>query len=168
MKSRGLVFSLIGFLVLVVVAGCSSRVAPSISTKVEVRDSIVYQEVPRIVEVKVPGEKVTITKYIECDSVTNKPKPVEIKVKSAKSKASVSVKVDSTGLMTATGGCDSLKLALEVMDKELFHYKHEKSDTKEVKPQIIYKTLTIDIFCRWFSAIVLVVLGIVFYDKIFN
>lgn len=165
MKKRGLFF-FIGFTILVVVAGCSRKtVAPSI-TKTVVKDSIITREVPRIVEVVVPGETVTVTKYIECDSVTNKPKPIELKVKTANSKASVSVKVDSTGLMTATGGCDSLKLALQAMDRELFHYKHEKTEIKE--PQVIYKTRSIDIFCRWFSAIVLVLLGIIIFHKIRN
>jgi hypothetical protein len=163
MKKRGLFF-FIGFTLLVLVVGCSSRVAPSISTKEKVRDSIVVREVPRIVEVVVPGETITVTKYIECDSVTNKPKPVELIVKSVKSK--VTLKVDSTGLMTATGGCDSLKLALQAMDRELFHYKHEKTEIKE--PQVIYKTRSIDIFCRWFSAIVLVLLGIIIFHKIRN
>jgi hypothetical protein len=127
---------------LLLVAGCSRK---AITTTTEVKDSIVTRYVPRLVEVKVPGDTVAIYEYLECDSVTNKPKPFSAKAKSKK--AHVAVVIDSTGKLSATGGCDSLKALLKAMDKELFHYRHEKKE--EVIPQ--FKTRKIDVILRWIA-----------------
>lgn len=138
--------ALIGlFFVLLVVAGCSRKAAPSITS--EVRDSIIIQYVPRTVEVKLPGDTVTLTEYIECDSVTNKPKPVKFNVHSKRAK--VKVEIDSEGKLTATGGCDSLKGVIQLLDKEILRLRSEKR--KEVQVVTEYKTRGIDIFCRCFT-----------------
>jgi hypothetical protein len=144
---------LIGLLfILLVVAGCSRKAAPSITS--EVSDSTIIKYVPRIVEVKVPGETVTVKEYIKCDSVTNKPIPVKFSARGKKSK--VIVEVDALGEATATGGCDSLEAAIQTMDKEIFRLRTEKR--KEVIPDIEYKTYRIDKFCRTFTGIFFLVL----------
>jgi hypothetical protein len=51
------------------------------------------KEEPRIIEVKIPGDTVTIERIIECDSVTNKPIPFH-EVKKSK-RASVIIDVDA-------------------------------------------------------------------------
>jgi hypothetical protein len=137
---------------LLVVVGCGRKAVPSITS--EVRDSIVVREVPRLVEVKVPGETVTVKEYIECDPVTNKPKQKDIKANTGR--AHVAVAVRSDGLLTASGGCDSLTAVIQQMDKEIFRLRHEKREEVRVVTQ--YKTRDIDVFCRWFTAIVLLII----------
>jgi len=157
------IFTGLGLMILVVVVGCSSRVVPSITTdtKTIVRDSIVTREIPRFIEVKVPGEKVVVKEYIKCDSITNKVKPKTIRARSES--AIVDVTFSSDGSVTATGGCDSLNAVVTAMDKEIFHLKHELTvESKEV----VYKTRGIDIFCRWFAGIVILFLLVVVIIKL--
>lgn len=166
---RGIFIAMFGLMILVVVAGCSSRVVPSTSTsetKTIVKDSIVVKEVPRIDTVHIPGEKIVVTEYIECDSVTNKPKAKSIKAQGTRTNLSVVLRTD--GSMVATAGCDSLQAVVTAMDKEIFHLKHEsKTSNKEVvKTQLIYRTRKIDIFCRWFTGLALSFLLIVIIYKL--
>jgi hypothetical protein len=161
---------LVLFLVLVVLAGCSRRVAPSNNSASEVktivRDSIIEREVPRIVHVNVPGEKVVVKEYVQCDSLTNKVKPKTIKARSKS--AFVDVTFQEDGSVTAEGGCDSLKAALIAKDRELFHYKQQMilNSKKSEKTIAIYKTRKVDIFCRGFTALVLAFLLLVLYNKL--
>ena len=143
--------------VLLIVAGCSRKTMTSTS---EVRDSTVIKYVPRLVEVKVPGDTVTIKELIECDELTNKPKPFLRKSKTAKAK--VSVAIDKRGMLTATGGCDSLKTVVQTMDKEIFRLRHESKTQTETK--IEYKTRTIDKWARTICLIEVIALaGYIFY-----
>ncbi|NOS94540.1 MAG: hypothetical protein HOP30_21725 [Cyclobacteriaceae bacterium] len=159
---RGLVFS-IGFLILVVVAGCSRKVAPSSSTEVtSKKDSIVYKEVIKEVEVPVPGETVTLTKYIECDSVTNKPKPFHFAVKSGKAKADVVI--DEKGEMNVVAGCDSTLAKVAVLEKQIERYQKESKSKSETIPE--FKTRRVDIFCRWWTSATLFLLLAVFIYKL--
>jgi hypothetical protein len=164
---RGIFIPLV-VVILVVVVGCSSRVAPSTTTdtKTIVRDSIITREVPRIVTVKVPGEKVVVKEYIDCDSSTNKVKPKTIRARSHS--AIVDVTFSSDGSVTASGGCDSLQAVVTAMDKTIYHLKHQSTEKyKEVvKPQLIYRTRGIDTFCRSFTGLVLFFLLLVVVNKI--
>lgn len=155
---RGIFLIVLGLVLLLVVAGCSRKAAPS--TSVEITDSTITKEVPRIIEVHVPGDTVIIQEYIECDSLTNKPKPKKLSASHAR--AFVSVSIDSTGMLEASGGCDSLRKEIEVMDKEIFRLRHEKKTITAVE----YKTRGIDIFCRWFTGIAIVLLIIYVILKI--
>lgn len=139
------------------VFGCSKKIATS--TTLEVTDSTYVKEVPRFVEVKVPGDTITLTEYIECDSVTNKPKPAEFKASG--SRAYVSAKVKANGELTVTGGCDSLKHVVELMDKEIFRLRHEKKEV--VKVVTVFKAAWYDIAARWVS--VLTIIGFFIYLK---
>jgi len=144
---------------LIVVCGCS-RKGHTTATTTEVTDSTHTKEIVRYVEVMIPGETVTIEKLIECDSVTNKPRPFTIEKNSGR--AGLTLIVDSSGRLTGTGECDSLKRLVEARDKEILRLK---SKTKtEVKTETVYKTRGIDKFCRVFTAVVLFILiGYVFY-----
>lgn len=140
----------IGLMVLLLmVVGCGRKVTPSTSTIV--KDSIYVKEVPRYVEVKIPGDTVTITEVIECDSVTNKPKAFERKEKSGR--ATLKVELTDQGQLTATSECDSLLEVIKVLDKEIFHLKHESK--KETIVVTEYKTRWFDIAARWIAGIVM-------------
>jgi hypothetical protein len=143
-----------------VVAGCGRKVVPS--TSVAVRDSIVIKEVPRLVEVKLPGETVKVVEYLECDSLSNKPKPKKIHATS--DRARVSVAVNNKGILTATGGCDSLREVITLMDREIFRMRHEKKE--KVKVVTEYKTRFIDKVCRWFTGIATIVMIVVVFFKL--
>lgn len=118
---------------IIVLAGCSSKTAPS-QTEL-VKDSTVVKYVPRVDTVRLPGEKVTLTEYIECDEVTRKPKPINTERR--KGRALVKVKIDTQGKLTATGGCDSLKQVVELMDKEIFRLRHEKKTEVSIVKEYI-------------------------------
>jgi hypothetical protein len=169
MLSRKIITLLIGLgLLILLVVGCSPRAVPSTTTdtKTVVRDSIIVKEVPRIVEVKVPGETVVVKEFIECDSTTNKPKPKVIKARHGN--AFVKVKIESDGSATATGGCDSLQALVEVKDKEILHLKEKLTEKSKTETKVITqkKTRTIDIFCRCFTGIVLSIILLVLISKL--
>jgi hypothetical protein len=157
MNYRGLL--LIGLTISLVV-GCGRKVVPSTTT--EVRDSLIIKEIPKIIEVPVPGETVTVTEYIECDSITNKPKPK--KFTATNGRANVNVNIDAEGKATASGGCDSLTAKIQVLEREVSHFR--KESMKEVIPIIEFKTRKIDTFCRWFTGIGLFIFGVLAFIKI--
>lgn len=144
---------------LVLVFGCSRKVTTN--TTSELTDSTYVKEVPRFVEVKVPGDTVTLIQYIECDSVTNKPKPFNAKVKGLRSQ--VAVKVNSDGQLTTDCVCDSLRNVVKVMDKEIFRLRHEKKEVIKVITHTEYKTRWYDIAARWVS--VMTIIGFFIYLK---
>jgi hypothetical protein len=137
---------LLAALFTITLASCSKKLT---TTTTVVKDSIIVKEVPRMVEVFVPGATVTVKEYIECDSLTNKPKPKKIQAQTGKAFTSVEVKADGT--LTAIGGCDSLQHLVQVLDKEVFRLRYEKKDS--VLTKIEYRTRCIDKFCRWFTGI---------------
>jgi len=144
---RGILFFVFGLGILLV-AGCSQKIAPS--TTIAISDSVKTREVPRIIYEEVPGKTVTVTEYIKCDSVTNRPVAKEIKARSEDG-AIVDVDIMADGSITATGGCDSLKLKLEVTDKIIEHLRSENSKT--VQPVIIHTPYWYDVMCRWIAGI---------------
>jgi hypothetical protein len=148
---------------LLMVVGCNRKGVPSTTTIVT--DSTYVKEVPRYVEIKIPGDTVTVTEYIECDSATLKPKPVTIKAKN--NRAALAVNIKATGELTATGSCDSLKDVIQVMDKEIFRLRHEKKH--EVVEKTVYKTRGIDKFARLYTGITLgaLLLYLIFKVKTF-
>jgi len=145
--SHNLVASIV--IALIALSSCSKRVITSTS---EVKDSVRVEYVPRDVPVYIPGDTVTVTDWIECDSVTNKPKPITIKKKAGRT--TLNLKVKSTGQLSASSSCDSLTQIITVLDKEVFRLRHEKV----VKTEPIYKTRKIDKICRWFSGVVLLLI----------
>lgn len=137
---------LLVLLLVLLLSSCSPKV---ITTTSEVKDSVRVEYVPREVLVQLPGDTVQVVQWIECDSTTNKPKPFTVKAKSSRSK--LNLKVNSSGELTATASCDSLQQIVNVLDKEVFRLRHESSKNVEVVTQ--YKTRRIDIICRWYAGL---------------
>ena len=131
---------------LLVAASCGRRAVPSVTTKVT--DSTYVSEVPRIVEVKIPGYKLGIRTIIECDSNTNKPKPLQIE-KHAAERAHLAVQVTGQSELIVDSRCDSLVEEIEVRDKLITRLQTKSTDTVHVETE--YKTRQIDIVCRWIA-----------------
>jgi hypothetical protein len=137
---------------LLIISSCSKKFT---TTQTVVKDSIYVKEVPRLIEVKLPGDTVTIIDYIECDSIKHTPKPKKIQARHGK--AFTSIEVKANGTLTATGGCDSLTAVVQAMDKEIFRLRHEQ--TKTVETKTIHKPTQFDIFLRWCFGIIVLVIG---------
>ncbi len=151
-----LVVVLLSLLLLVV--GCSRKVAPSITIAEKEKDSshteIRYRDVP----VPVPGEKVIVHDTIDCDKVTNKPKATHIKAKSGKS--FVDVDIHNDGSVTASGGCDSLKLIIQAKDSVIAQYHTTAFNKTETKVVTEYINHWYDAYCRGISILVLLTIAI--------
>lgn len=130
---------------------CSKR---ALSESSDIKDSIHIEYKDRLIEVPVPGDTVEVEKRIECDSVTNKPKPFSLKKKSGR--ATIHLKVNSSGVLSATGVCDSLLKVINAKDKEIYQLRKETKTRVEVKTE--FKTRPIDKFCRWFSVIIILMM----------
>lgn len=130
-------------LLILTFTACSKKLHTSSSVK----DSTHIELKPRIVMKDIPGASISTTTIIECDSVTHKPKPAKVKAKDRNTRANVEAVVKSDGTLEIKGGCDSLQVAIEVLDKEVTRLREEKSNDTEIK----YRTRKIDIFCRWFT-----------------
>lgn len=141
-------------LLVILLFSCSKRV---ITNTNDIKDSVHVEYVTREVPVYIPGDTVTIIDQIECDSITNKPKPLTIKKKSGRS--TLNLKVKSSGQLTASSTCDSLHYVITTLDKEVFRLRHEKKNQYEVRTE--FKTRRIDVICRWFTGIS--ILGMIVY-----
>lgn len=145
--------TLIGWTICVTLltAGCRR---PPVTTREVVRDSIIIREIVRRDTVWVQGDTVRIAGVtIECDSVTNRPKPLRIARK--RGGAALSLTISPRGALEVTGACDSLKTIVEERDREI----QKLSSREETRTVTEYKTRTIDIICRWFSALVVALLA---------
>lgn len=151
MINRGHLFLLSGLMVLLSVVGCSRKVT---STTTEVTDSVHVREVPRFITITEPGDTVVLERMIECDSITNKPKPFTTSKKSGR--ASVTLSVDESGKLTSTNVYDSLHKVIKVMDKEIYRLKHTKQ--RETVTVTEYKKRSFDSFTNWWFAITAIVL----------
>jgi len=147
---------------LLLAASCAPKLTTTSSH--EVKDSVRVEYVPREVRVEVPGDTVEIIGTINCDSLTNKPRPASFKARSKR--ATVSVTVSATGRLEATAACDSMQLKITALDKEIFHLRHEVD--KKTVVQTEYKTRTIDKICRWISAAVVLALAGFIVGKIYR
>jgi hypothetical protein len=125
---------------------CSKKLHTSSSVK----DSTYIELKPRIVIREIPGATVSTSTIIECDSLTNKPKPLTIRAKDKR--ASVRLVVKSDGTADITGDCASLRDSIEVLDKIISRLREEKSNEVRIE----YKTRKIDIVCRWFTGAAIV------------
>lgn len=145
------------FLIIILCNSCSNRVLTNTN---EVKDSTWVGYKPREIKTFTAAISVDLVKKIECDPITNKPKPFKKEVN--KSGAKAKAEIDSTGTLNVTGGCDSLEQVITVLDKEVFRLRHETKKETEVITE--YKTRGIDKFCRWFTGIA--VLGLIAFAYI--
>jgi hypothetical protein len=121
-------------LILIWLSSCSRRV---ISQTVEhtIIDSVYVTLTPRDTTIYIPRDTVNITTYIECDSLTNKPKALSQHARSGRLSSSVSITLD--GRLSVRAQCDSLEQVISLMDKEIFRLRQEKkviTIEKEKKP----------------------------------
>jgi hypothetical protein len=147
-------------LVLLVWVGCGRKITASSTT--EVKDSTYIKEVPRLVSFTSPASKVMVKEFIKCDPRTNKPIPTKISGRNGQ--ANEEIDIDSTGLLTGTAQCDSLKGVIEVKDKEIYHLRQQKETTTKVVTE--FKTRSIDSFCRWFTGIGIVIAIALIFNKL--
>jgi hypothetical protein len=147
-KSLNILCSGLMMVLLIVVAGCSRKVVSS--TASEVTDSIHVVEKTRDVLVHVPGDTVRIDRWIECDSVTNKPKPF-IETKRGHKQASITTEMKSDGELISTATCDSLNEIITAKDKEIFELR--TNNTAKTEQTIQYKKRGFDTFTNWYFAI---------------
>jgi len=148
----------IGLGFVIVVVGCGRKAVPTTSIKSEVHDSVITKEVTRFVAVKLPGDTVTITDYIECDSITNKPLPKKINAHGARAK--IAITINSSGLITGTGGCDSIKAVVEAKDKLIYQLRIENKTLNETK--FVHQPAWFDIAARWIASVfILLIIGCV-------
>ncbi len=138
------------FFLIVACGGCKQPPMASIketttdSTHVSVRE----REEPFIIA----GETVEVIRYIECDSVTNKPVPVTVEAKGKN--AFTKTTIDKDGKLTTVGGCDSLRGVINAKDSIISRYRQYKYE--KVEPVIIYKTRIIDWWARVIAAAAIV------------
>lgn len=121
-----------------------------------IRDSIHEKEVVRLDTVVIPGDTLQTTFTIECDSVTNMPKPA--KFKGSSKRLVQTIVVGNTGQITAYCAADSLLHVVASKDREIAIYKalaYTKSDsnTTVIERKVIPKWV-------WYSLAANVVLGL--------
>jgi hypothetical protein len=151
MKSKVLLFSVVAVLLLLV-CGCSRKVAPTTST--EVKDSVYVKETIRFDTLRIPGETIRVIEehFIECDSVTLKAKPKSKKYKGSRS--SLTLTIDKNGTLKAESHCDSLERILALKDTEITRLKSEKK-VITLPPVVTHEPRWYDIALRWIAFIAL-------------
>jgi hypothetical protein len=161
MKGQQIHIACCFFLVVVCLVACKPPAATISSRNKETKqkDSVRIEYKDRPIEILVPGEKVMVKEYIECDENTHKPKPKPKTIQGKGDKAFVKTTIDETGAITTTGGCDSLTAKLNARDKEVTHWKQlfekESSDKQESRAVIEYKTRWYDYVARFLAFLLL-------------
>lgn len=79
---------------------CNRKIASTSDTKVVIKDSISYKETVTFDTIIIPADTIVSTYTIECDSITNKPKPFYIQSKGKRS--SNTIKVNNNGILIST------------------------------------------------------------------
>ena len=153
MKQLIVFFGMTGLFMLML-AGCKSSQPAQHDTII--RDSISYVERYHTDTVSIPGDTLTLTAWIECDSITNKPKPVNSR--SGSSRGSASITIDANGRLQADVILNLYKAQVQRLTKELYRAQQEKELIIEVKTE--YKTRRIDIFCRWVAGFSLLIFAL--------
>lgn len=140
-------FSGVLFMLLLMLGACCRL--PVQQSEKTVRDSVVYQIKDTTYSYSIPAEPIILTEWIECDTLTHKPKPT--RSTSREESGSLSMDLDASGRLTVIGQCDSLLTVVKQLEKEAQHYR----DSRETIPNTVFKTRKIDIYCRWFTGIFL-------------
>jgi hypothetical protein len=108
----------------------------------------------RIDTLYLPGEVVDLPPiYIECDSLTNRPKPFT-QTKDGK-RVYVKAKLNGKGLLTVKCTCDSLATVVTLQDKEIFRLRQEKK-VVVVPPKITHAPYWFDVLFRWWALITII------------
>lgn len=146
------------FQVVVCMVVCSCRPPAATTSSVVTQESkdSTYREIPRLIPVIIPGATVRVNQTIECDSLTNKPKPASGSASDGRAKASFNL--DAQGNLDVSGGCDSMRTVIEAKDTEIrvLEEKLRTESKSEVIPE--YKTRNIDRIARIMAVILLVII----------
>jgi len=118
------------------------------STMVEVRE--------RVDTLWMDGEILEIPVYIECDSTTNKPKPMSIK--KAGKNLSVNIGLDGKGLLKVKCKEDSLMEVVRQKDSIVNHLRTEKTII-QLPPVVTHTPYWFDVLFRWWALITALILA---------
>lgn len=154
-----LIWFWVGFVLFL--AGCKSN--QPVQHDTTTRDSISYVERYHTDTVSIPGDTITLTAWIECDSITNKPKAVN--GRSGSKRGSVSFSVDENGQLKADVILNKYMAEVQRLTKELYRAQQQKELIVEVRTE--YKTRRIDIFCRWVTGLGLLTAALYILKKIY-
>ena len=146
-------FTLIIAVIVILFTACSKKIT---TTQTTIKDSTIIKETVRLDTVRIKGDTVRVTHMIDCDSLTNKPKPFKINKRSGRASANVEVKAD--GSLQVEAVCDSLEKIVALMDREIFRLRQEKVLTTVYKQPSQIK-IWFDWTCRILAAIFILFIG---------
>jgi hypothetical protein len=114
---------------------CNRKIASTTDTKLIIKDSTIYKETICFDTIVIPADTIVTTYTIECDSLTNKPKPINIRSNGKRS--SNTIQINSSGVLTSTVNCDELQKIIASKNREIAIYKAlaYTKDNHEVKLQ---------------------------------
>lgn len=149
-------------LLIVVLVLLLSRCRPATVITNTDRDSTVIVERLRVDTLHIAGDTIRLAGVqIKCDSLTNLPKPLDFRRQSGR--ARLGLTIGATGILTAESTCDSLQRIVEIRDKEVYRLRSRLSTV--VKPPV-FRTRTIDYFCRCFTVVVVLLIAGAIYLRI--
>lgn len=102
-------------------AACNRKLASTTDTKIVIKDSISYKETVLFDTIIIPADTLVTTYTVQCDSITNKPKPIYIQSKGKRS--SNTIQINSNGLLTSTANCDDLQKIIASKNREIAIWK---------------------------------------------
>lgn len=138
---KGLVWLILPLLVLT--GGCCRPPVQSQSTE---KDSIIVIDRERVV--KVPGERVELLIPIECDSITNQPKPIAPYTRKGEYGTTI-IRVDS-GRIHLTEVREAYETRIKELEKKLSSTKKERIEIPVPYVPVRYK------YAAWLAGILLV------------
>lgn len=122
----------------ILLVSCSRKSTISKTETVTVyRDSLYEKETVMIDTLLMPGDSIFTFIVVECDSLTNKPKPAVSKSKSGGMAQDVSI--DASGNLTARCVADSFMHIIITKDRELGRFRELLSSRKDTKLEVVEK-----------------------------
>jgi len=125
---------------------CRTAVPPQVATNTF--DSTMVEVRERVDTLWMDGEILEIPVYIECDSTTNKPKPMSIK--KAGKNVSASASLDKKGLLKIRCKEDSLMMVTRKLDSIVFRLRHQDK-TITLPPVVTHTPYWFDVLFRWWA-----------------
>ena len=135
-------------LAFLILFACKSVVPPQVTTNT--MDSTMVEVRERVDTLWMAGEVLEVPVYIECDSLTNKPKP--FKQKKVGKNVSATANLDKKGLLTLTCKEDSLMVVTKKLDSIVFRLRHEDK-TITLPPVVTHTPHWFDIGFRWWALV---------------
>lgn len=136
-------------------SSCASRkIQHTTDTKVVIKDSFSVKETVQYDTIVLPGDTLIQTFTIECDSLTNQPKPFQVSQKHGRS--SQVITLNSKGILTAECATDSLMHVIAEKNREVAIYK-ALAYTKQENQVITVERCTRHKW-RWYSLLLNIVL----------